>query len=192
MTKDRVAKALRAAAEALDPKGPKKGKPVKAASGGQVFIGLVIAPAVGAWIEPSSDVDELQEQVDAVLAKAKKLEPDAEEWMVSDYDDFPNLGEYPGVEALAKVAGALEDHDAEIVQAAFEEAHDVDDAIKMLDDGYAVYDSEESYGEQLVDDIGLDSIKNKEWYVDMDALSRDIMMDVDVYYVNGAPFVFNK
>lgn len=192
MTNDRVIKALKAAATALDPSVKPKGKTVKAGSVGQIFIGLVLAPALGEWLEPSTDEDDLQEQIDAIVAKAKKMMPDASEWMVSDYDDFPNLGEYPGVAAIAKVAGLLEDHDAEIVQAAFEESHDVDDAAKMLEDGYAVYDSEEQYGEQLVDDLGMKDIKNKEWYVDMDALARDIMMDVDLYRVNGAPFVFNN
>ena len=168
-----------------------QGKPVKAASGGQIFIGLVQAPALGEWLEPSSDEDELQEQIDAIVAKAKKRLPDAEEWMVSDYDEFPNLGEYPGVAALAKVAGLLEDHDAEIVQAAFEESHDADDAAKMLKDGYAVYDSEEEYGQLLVDDLSQDNIKNIEWYIDMDMLARDLRHDVNIVYVNGAPFAFH-
>ena len=192
MTNERIVKALRAAAQALDPSTKvSKGKPVKAASGGQIFIGLVQAPALGEWLEPSSDEDELQEQIDAIVAKAKKRLPDAEEWMVSDYDEFPNLGEYPGVAALAKVAGLLEDHDAEIVQAAFEESHDADDAAKMLKDGYAVYDSEEEYGQLLVDDLSQDNIKNIEWYIDMDMLARDLRHDVNIVYVNGAPFAFH-
>ncbi len=192
MTKDRVVKALKAAAQALDPPTrASKGKPVKAASSPQIFIGLVLAPALGEWIEPSSDEDELQEQVDTVVAKAKKQEPSAEEWMVSDYDEFPNLGEYPGVETIAKVAKLLEDHEAEIVQAAFEESHDADDAEKMLENGYSIYDSEAEYGQQLVDDLGQENIKNIEWYIDMDMLARDLMMENDIYYVNGAPFVFH-
>lgn len=191
MTKDRVVKALRAAADALAPAQPAKPNKVKASGGGQVFIGLVIAPAVGAWIDVPTDEDSLQEAIDAVLVKARKEEPGAEEWMVADYDDFPNLGEHPKVADLAKVAELLDDHDKEIVEAALsEEGGDVDDAADLLEEGYAVYDSETEYAEQYVDDIGMKNINNKENYVDLKQLARDLMMDGSLVYVNGAPYVF--
>ena len=43
----------------------------------------------GEWIEPSSDVEELSEQIKAILKKSPA--PDAEEWAFHDYDDFPNI-----------------------------------------------------------------------------------------------------
>lgn len=191
MIRDRVISALREAAQTLDPKAPPK--KVKAASGGQVFIGLVAAPTLGEWIDVPSDKDELQEAIDAVLAKVREKEPGAEEWMVSDYDEFPNLGEHPGVEKLAKVAKLLEDHDMEIVEAALsEEGGDVDGAESLLDDGYSVYDSEEDYGQQLVDDFGFDNIKNIEWYVNMDQLARDLMFDHTMVRIDGEPIFFSN
>ena len=54
----------------------------------------------GEWIEPSSDVEELSEQIKAILKKSPA--PDAEEWAFHSYDDFPNMGEYPNLEDVCK------------------------------------------------------------------------------------------
>lgn len=194
MTNERIVKALMAAAQALDPSvKASKGKSVKAASGPQIYIahlGAYVAGTLkGDWISPSSDEDELWDQIRGAVGVTKGEDF---EWAVHDYDGFPDLGEYPGAEAIAKVAGMLEDHDEEIVTAALSEGGGTDDAAKMLEDGYAVYDSEEEYGQQLVDDLGQDNIKNIEWYIDIDMLARDLRHDDNIVYVNGAPFAFHR
>lgn len=183
-SKQDVIKALRAAAAKLQASAAKKaeagGTRVKARSGdGQVFIGAASSPTLGAWITPDGDEDTLAEQIDQVLAKIRKREPDVEEWIVADYDDFPNLGENPSLANLAAIAAALDDHDLEIVNAALDYAggKDVDGALKALKDGYAVYDSETAYAEQYVEEAGVENIKNLDWYLDFEKLGRDLIQD---------------
>ena len=44
----------------------------------------------GKWITPADTEEKLQAQIDAILKASP--EPDAEEWAIHDYDNFPNLG----------------------------------------------------------------------------------------------------
>jgi antirestriction protein len=180
VTKNRAAviRALRAAAEKLASSAKVKAAKVKAAASGEVFIGSASSPTLGAWIKPDSDEDSLAEQIDQVLAKIRLREPDAEDWIVADYNDFPNLGENPSLENLAAVAAALEEHDLEIIKAALDFAGgDIKDALKLVDAGYAVYDNEAAFGEQYVDNVGIDNIKNIEWYFDFEKFGRDLLQD---------------
>lgn len=143
---------------------------------GKVFIGLAQQPSLGAWITPDSDVETLSEQIGQVLEKAQRRVPGAQEWLVAAYDDFPDLGENPNLEDLAAIAEALGEHDYDVVIAALSYAGgDVDDALKRLREGYALYDSETAYAEQYVDDVGVAGISNLEWYLDFEKLGRDLL-----------------
>ena len=185
-SKQDVIKALRAAAAKLE-KAEAGGTRVKARSGdGKVFIGAAIAPTLGAWIKPDSDEDTLVEQIDQVLEKIRAREPDAEDWIIAAYDDFPNLGENPSLENLADVAAALEKHDRKIVEAALDFAGgDIKDALKMVDQGYSVYDSEADYAEKYVEDVGINNIKNLDWYLDFEKLGRDLIQDESYASLGG-------
>lgn len=183
-THDRVIKALRAAAETL-----------QAASSPQIYVahlGAYVAGKLrGDWIEPSTDKDELWKQIqEAVGVK----EGQDFEWAIHDYDNFPDLGENPSLDDICAVAEMLEDNDdADVVVAALSEtSNDVGDAKRLLKNGYAIYDSEQDAGERLVDDMGVENISNKESYVDLDQLARDLLMDESIVYVNGKPFVFHN
>ena len=60
----------------------------------------------GAWIEPSDDLEELQEAIKQVLKTSPA--PCAEEWAIHDYDDFPNMGEYPDLQAICDYVELVE------------------------------------------------------------------------------------
>ena len=107
----------------------------------------------GQWIEASSDVDELQKGVDKVLQSSPA--PDAEEYAIHDYDDFPNLGEYPGLERIAEVTEMIEfdEFDVATVKAVIAYADDIDSAQKMLDDNHGVHDSFQEYADELADEM---------------------------------------
>ena len=57
----------------------------------------------GAWIVASADIEELQEQIDAILKKSPM--PSADEWAVHEYDGVPNMVEYPD---LKDICGYME------------------------------------------------------------------------------------
>jgi antirestriction protein len=147
----------------------------------------------GAWIEASSDVDELQEAVDKVLHSSPQ--PDAEEYAIHDYDDFPNLGEYPGLERIAEVTELIEssDFDVDTVKAVIDYADDIDGAQKMLDDNHGVHSSFQEYADELADEImSCHQCKHSDWlkqYFDYEQYARTIEHDYTVIDVPDGVFV---
>jgi len=134
----------------------------------------------GKWIEPSTDGDELREQV----LEAIGGNPD-HEWAIHDYDSFPNMGEYPDLDDVAAMAEILEEHPYAIVKAAMSfvwnnDRQDIDSLKEWLDEGYGIYESKRDYVEQLVDDMGGPSKLDKQTidsYFDYEAFGRDVLLD---------------
>ena len=148
----------------------------------------------GAWIEASSDVDELQEAVDKVLQSSPQ--PDAEEYAIHDYDDFPNLGEYPGLERIAEVTELIEtsDLDADIVAAVMANWHnDLDAAEKALSDNHGIWDSFQEYADELADEMmSCHQCKHSDWlkqYFDYEKYARTIEHDYTVIDVPKGVFI---
>lgn len=108
----------------------------------------------GRWIDATSDVDAMQEQVAAMLAASPM--PDAEEWAIHDYDSFPNLGEYPGLEAVAAMAQLFEDFDhidADDLQAILANFHDPERARTELDHNFCgIFDNFRDYADDAADE----------------------------------------
>ena len=146
----------------------------------------------GAWINPSSDVDELNEQIlEAIGGNADN------EWAIHDYNLFPNLGEHASLADIAKVAAMFDEHDHDAVRAAIDEAgvRYLDQAASMLDNGFREFDKHEDeameeYAQELADDGVLDA-KFLLQYVDWSRVARDVRMDAHVVEHNGKTFIFN-
>jgi antirestriction protein len=133
----------------------------------------------GKWIEPSTDADELREQVIEAIGG----NPD-HEWAFHDYDAFPNMGENPNLDDVAAMAEILEEHPYAVVKAAmgFVGGDDVDALKEWLDEGYGIYESKRDYVEQYVDDAGGPSKLGKQTidsYFDYDAFGRDVALEDD-------------
>ena len=94
----------------------------------QIYVACLAAynngQLYGKWITPKADRDELEAQIKEVL----KFSPvaGAEEWAIHDYDDFPNLGEYPDLDKLIKLQEAIDEHGYELVNAYLEFNNDVE------------------------------------------------------------------
>lgn len=141
----------------------------------------------GAWINPSSDEDELSEQIVAAIGG------DADsEWAIHDYNDFPNLGENPSIKTVAQVAALFDKHGHDAVRAALDNVHnDVDRAESMLASGWREFPCLEDYAQELADDGVLD----KEFllrYVDWERVGRDLRHDLVVVEHDGKTFIFNE
>jgi len=147
----------------------------------------------GEWIKASSDVDKLQEGVDKVLQSSPA--PDAEEYAIHDYDDFPNLGEYPGLKRIAEVTELIDesDYDVDTVKAVIGYADDIESAQKMLDDNHGVWISFQEYADDLADEMmGCHNCKGGEWlhnYFDYEKYARDIEQNYTVIDVPDGVFV---
>jgi antirestriction protein len=135
----------------------------------------------GKWIEPSTDADELAEQIaDAIGGNV-----DRDEWAFHDYDAFPNMGENPDLDDVAAMAEIIEEHPYAIVKAAMSfvwnnDRQDIDSLKEWLDEGYGIYESKKDYVEQYVDDMGGPSKLGKQTidsYFDYDAFGHDVLLD---------------
>ena len=120
----------------------------------------------GKWIDATSDVDEMQEDVNALLRSSKQPNvmvecpacggvcrlgacltckssgevPSAEEFATHDFDGISNLGEYCGLRAVADYVEFVEAHDyfeADEIKAVLDDCcGDLDLAKERLEDGY--------------------------------------------------------
>ncbi|MCP4409315.1 MAG: antirestriction protein ArdA [Gammaproteobacteria bacterium] len=64
----------------------------------------------GVWIDASSDLETLQEQVSVMLASSP--EPDAEEYAIHDYEGFADysLSKYEGLQSVHEIACFIEEY----------------------------------------------------------------------------------
>jgi antirestriction protein len=144
----------------------------------------------GVWIDAAQDIDDLREAIQRVLDTSPI--PDAEEWAIHDYNDMPNLGEYPSLERVVQAAELVERYSLEAVEAYI--SHKGEDA--DLDDFECNYrgefKSEEDFAIQHVEDIGL--LKGVpeavSMYFDYEAYARDIFIN-DFFEENGHVFECN-
>ena len=147
----------------------------------------------GKWITPKTDKDELLAQFEKVL-KSSPI-PNAEEWAIHDYDEFPNLGEYPGVDNIIKVQEAIEQHGIAIVNG-FLKNWSIEDLENIDDAYYGEYDSFSDFAQQLADDTieGLsDNNSILASYFDYEKWERDLSHDYhEATGDNGTSIIFNS
>lgn len=151
----------------------------------------------GRWIDATSNVHDLQDQVNAMLASSP--EPNAEEYAIHD-TEYLDIGEYAGLQTVADLMALYETFESEfgpdgeeILEAfihCFGEGDHV--TIEHARDAYCGhYDSKREYAEQLVDDCGYlqgvpDTVAT---YFDYEAFARDLFI-TDMVMHDG--HVFNR
>ncbi len=136
----------------------------------------------GRWIDASSDADEMQEEVSAMLRESRfpnvmvkcpncegRLElctvcdggsrevPSAEEWAVHDYDGLPSsLGEYPGLDKIAAFVVLCEEYSmsGEDIAAIVSHFGSVEYPADELENKFmGVYESFRAYAEETADEM---------------------------------------
>jgi len=146
----------------------------------------------GEWITPKADKEELQEQINKVLKSSPIKE--AEEWAIHDYNDFPNLGEYPGIENIIKVQEAIDEHGADVVSA-FLENWSIEDLNHVGDAYYGKYDNFTEFAEQLAHDTieGLNDDSTLARYFNYEAWECDLSLDYhEGEAADGSSLIFNS
>jgi antirestriction protein len=139
----------------------------------------------GAWIEASSDVEEMQGQVSEMLARSPV--PEAEEYAIHDYELPVNIGEYAGLQAVADIAEFMEEaHDDDVAKAALGvTCGDVKDARDLLEEYCGHFDTLRELGENYADDC-LEIPDHVQPYFDYEAYGRDLSYDMQEH--NGHYF----
>jgi len=126
--------------------------------------------------------------------RGRGVVPSAEEWSIHDYDDCPNMGENPSLEALLEQVRLLDEHgDAWTAYVSCVGAdYATEEGFEEARAGEA--DSELAWVEQYLDDAGvLDEMpENLRSYFDAERYLRDMKLggDVSFEYVNGIYYAF--
>ena len=146
----------------------------------------------GKWITPEADEEKLLAQFDEVI----KTSPvsGAEEWAVHDYDEFPNLGEYPSIDDIIKVQEAIDEHGIAIVNG-FIENWSIEDLEHIDDAFYGEYDSFTSFAQQTAEDTieGLNDNSTLARYFDWKSWEHDLSYDyAEVEAENNQVHIFSK
>ena len=141
---------------------------------GQIYVACLASynagRLIGEWITPANDEEKLLAQIDKILKASP--EPEAEEWAIHDYNNFPNLGEYPSVSNIVKVREAQKKHGVNEINA-FLNNWSIED-LESFEDSYAgEYESFREYSDQLADECGY----NTNNYFDYKAFERDCHFD---------------
>ncbi len=145
----------------------------------------------GRWISANQDADDMQDQVDEMLATSNLIGREAvEEWAIHDYQGFGALAinEYERLQTIATLGHGIVEHGlvfadwANITGRDNVEHHDFNDHYR----GH--WPNLEAYAEELLNDFGanLDQLLKDEhsWlrpYVKLDllALARDLAHDLE-------------
>ena len=142
------------------------------------------------WVDLSRvyDLEELQEIVSSYLDERTKETGELhEEWFIADYEDFPNLGEYPGLESVMEVAALVENYDWRVVKA-FIEYEGIEYLDNFEEKFRGIYESEKDFArEDIQSHYNLEKMMGVlSMYFDYEAYAIDLFIN-DFFFVKIAP-----
>lgn len=155
----------------------------------------------GAWIDASSDEDEMMAEVTAMLAASPI--PGAEEWAIHDYEDLPrSFGEYTGLAQIAEFVELVEfsaevggPEDCADVAALVDHFGSVDDATGALRDRFVgAWNTFREYADSTADESMACAGPVPDWitnYFDYESYARDLEMDMVVIELAGGVAIFH-
>lgn len=174
----------------------------------------------GAWIDASAEADDMRADI-ATMLRASPFPnvmvecpdcegeggteefgrcdtctnagtvPSAEEYAVHDYDDFPNMGEYPDLDAVAAMAELIETAQADhgISYDDFKPIADnwhgeIDDISNALANFAGIFDTLRDYADEVADEaLAADGVKEGSFaqrHFDYESHARDIEIEYTV------------
>ena len=126
-------------------------------------------------LETCSTADEISEYITNLLEKRSKETGELhEEWFVTDYEDFVDLGEYPSFDKVEKAVKLSKEYTPEIVSKYYSNFQE----FEHLEEAYnGIHESEEDFAYNLVKDCysekELGVLKD---YIDYEKFARDLFM----------------
>ncbi|MGX1018159.1 antirestriction protein [Pseudomonas sp. Y3 TE3536] len=134
----------------------------------------------GVWIDASEEVEDIQEQINAMLAASPV--PDAEEYAIHDYEGFGGyqLGEYEGIEAAHDIACFIEEFPA-FGGALLGHFSSIEEARRAAEEDYCgSYESLADYAQQLTEEA-TQIPESLAYYINYEAMARDMELGGDVF-----------
>ena len=137
----------------------------------------------GAWIDATQDLDDIQDQINQMLADSP--EPDAEEYAIHDYEGFDGCGlsEYEGIQSVHEIACFIEEHPEIGGELLSHFGGSLDDAQKAAEESYSgCFKSLADYAEELTE--GTTEIpEHLQYYIDYERMGRDMELSGDIYTI---------
>ena len=136
----------------------------------------------GVWIDAAAEITDIQDQVKAMLASSPV--EDAEEFAIHDYEGFGDypLGEYAGLESAHEVACFIKEF-PDFGGALLNHCSDIEAARSFAEDNYSgCYTSLADYAQELTEET-TEIPSNLSYYIDYEAMARDMEMSGDVFTV---------
>lgn len=134
----------------------------------------------GVWIDATKDIDEIWEDVNAMLAMSP--EPLAEEYAIHDHEGFEayDLSEYEGLERASEIACFIEEHGKIAGELLNYFGGDLEEAKRMIEENYSgLWDSLEDYARDLTEQTS-EIPEHLEHYIDYEKMGRDMELSGDI------------
>lgn len=136
----------------------------------------------GKWIDVAGEwIDEIRDQIDTML-KASPT-PGAEEYAIHDYDDLPNFGEHPDLQAIADYSRLVEEYEhlgGDVVRAIVDNCHgNIEQAAQDCENAF-LYDCFQSYSDEIADEMLQSVDPSIACYFDYKAYAHDLRHDYTV------------
>jgi len=140
----------------------------------------------GVWIDADQDAAQIRDEIAAMLG-CSPVE-DAEEYAIHDYEGFEgvSISEYAGIDCVVRMAAFIAEHGALGASLLEQFGGDMDQAESTLQDCYrGQFASLADYMEELT--TGSVTIPEAlRYYVDWDAMARDVEMGGDLFTIETA------
>ncbi len=138
----------------------------------------------GVWIDATRGEDDIWREIKAMLAASPI--PNAEEHAFHDYEGFgaAPIEEYTSVERIVRLAAFIEERGEALGGGVLEHfGGDLEDATAAFEDYAGEHKSLADFAQDLTEDAGPKIPKQLEYYIDWQAMGRDMEMSGDIFTI---------
>ena len=140
----------------------------------------------GVWINATDDLDDIQEQVNQMLAESP--EGFAEEYAIHDYEGFDGyaLSEYEGLKTTHEIACFIEEYPDFGGELLNNFGGDLEEAKAAAEENYCgCFKSLADFAEELTEETS-QIPENLAYYIDYERMGRDMELGGDVFTIETA------
>ena len=126
-------------------------------------------------LEEYSTAEKIGSYIESFLAKrSKETKKLHEEWFITDYEEFVDLGEYPDLDEMEQAIELSDEYGREAVSAYYDNFNTLDD----FEEAYnGEYDDEEDFAYQTAHDIySEEQLGQLSLYIDWEKYARDLFI----------------
>ena len=126
-------------------------------------------------LEEYETAEKISDFIEGFLAKRSKETNELhEEWFITDYEEFVDLGEYPSLDDIEQAVKLSKEFGWEVVAKYYGLSQELD----TLEESYnGIYDSEEDFAYELAHDIySKEQLGMLDIYIDWEKFARDLFI----------------